>query len=69
LLARLRDHALKPKATRMINQLALWLTNRAEHAEAEPLLREALPICEKALGPKHHDVAMSLNNLGGLYRE
>ncbi len=36
------------------------------HAEAEPLHRRALEICEAALGPDHPDVATSLNNLAVL---
>ena len=32
------------------------------------LLKRSLAILEKALGPDHPDVAVSLNNLGELYR-
>ena len=38
----------------------LW---RAAYSQAEPLLRDALAIREKALGPEHPDTAQSLNNL------
>jgi tetratricopeptide (TPR) repeat protein len=68
LLGRLRDHALEPKATRMMNELALWLNNRAEYDEAAPLCERALAISEQALGPDHLDVANSLNNLALVYR-
>jgi hypothetical protein len=44
LLNRLQDHVLEPKATRIMNELALWLKNRAELGEAEPLYRRALAI-------------------------
>jgi tetratricopeptide (TPR) repeat protein len=64
LLNRLRDHVLEPKAARIMNDLALWLKNRAEHGEAEPLYRRALAIDEKRFGPEHPDVATGLNNLG-----
>jgi tetratricopeptide (TPR) repeat protein len=64
LLARLRDHSLEPKAARMMNQLALWLKKRAEHSEAEPLLRRALEIAEKSYGLQHPNVATCLCNLG-----
>jgi hypothetical protein len=37
LLNRLQDHVLEPKATRIMNEIALWLKNRAEHGEAEPV--------------------------------
>ena len=33
----LRDNVLEPKAMRIMNGLAAWLENRAEHGEAEPL--------------------------------
>lgn len=54
--------------------MALSLSNLAElyraqgqYAQAEPLLRRALGIFEKALGPNYPDVALSLNNLALLY--
>jgi tetratricopeptide (TPR) repeat protein len=68
LLDYLRDHALEPKATWMMNQLAVWFNNRAEHTEAQPLYQRALAIREKVLGPEHPYVATSLNNLAELYR-
>jgi tetratricopeptide (TPR) repeat protein len=68
LLDYLREHALEPKATRMMNQLALWFSNRAEYTEAPPLYQRALAIREKVLGPEHPDVAESLNDLAVLYR-
>ena len=43
-------------------------TSKASTRDAEPLHQRALAICEKALGPEHPDVAMSLNNLAALYR-
>jgi tetratricopeptide (TPR) repeat protein len=51
-----------------MNDLALWLKNRAEHGEAEPLYRRALAIDEKSFGPDHPDVARGLNNLAELLR-
>ena len=38
------------------------------YAEAEPLHQQSLAIKEKALGPEHPDVAVSLNNLASLYQ-
>jgi tetratricopeptide (TPR) repeat protein len=67
LLTRLRDHALEPKARRMMNQLALWLYNRGKHGEAEPLFERELAISEKAPGPEHALVANSFNSLAALY--
>jgi tetratricopeptide (TPR) repeat protein len=69
LLDRLRNHALEPKATRMMNELARWFKNRAEHGEAEPLMRRALAIDENNFGSEHPDVARDLNNLALLLRE
>jgi tetratricopeptide (TPR) repeat protein len=66
LLNHLQDHVLEPKATRIMNALALWLNNRAEHGEAEPLYRRALAVDEKSFGPGHPNVAVRLNNLAGL---
>jgi tetratricopeptide (TPR) repeat protein len=39
----------------------------ASRADAEPLNKRSLAIREKALGPDHPDVAISLNNLAALY--
>jgi CHAT domain-containing protein/Tfp pilus assembly protein PilF len=38
-----------------------------EYAKAEPLLKEALRIRQKVLGPEHRDTATNLNNLGLLF--
>jgi hypothetical protein len=48
---------------------AAALYKQAHYADAEPLLQEALAIREKASGPDDPDVAASLNDLAGLYRE
>ena len=34
-----------------------------EYAEAEPLLQEALRICQKVLGPEHPSTAQNLENI------
>jgi hypothetical protein len=46
----LEDHVLEPKAAQIMSYLALWLNNRAEYGECEPLYRRALAVCEKSLG-------------------
>jgi tetratricopeptide (TPR) repeat protein len=51
-----------------LNQQVIQLYNRGRSSEAIPLALRALIIREKALGPDHPDVAVSLNNLGELYR-
>ncbi|MCH9826586.1 MAG: tetratricopeptide repeat protein [Gammaproteobacteria bacterium] len=38
------------------------------HRNSEPVHKRSLAIREKALGPDHPDVAMSLENLADLYR-
>jgi len=63
LLEHLRDHALESRATGMMNEMARWLENRAEHGEAEPLLRRALSVDERILGPEDRNVAKDLNRL------
>jgi hypothetical protein len=51
-----------------MNDFGLWLNNRAEHGEAEPLFRRALAVDEneKSFGPEHPEVAIRLNNLAEL---
>ena len=44
------------------------LRSQGRYTDAEPLFKRALTISEKALGPDHPDVAVSLNNLAGLYQ-
>ena len=51
-----------------LNQKVIQLYNQGRSSEAIPLALRALTIREKALGPDHPDVAMSLNNLAELYR-
>jgi tetratricopeptide (TPR) repeat protein len=51
-----------------LNNLAFLYYAQGPHAQAEPLYRRALVICEKALGRDHPYVANSLENLAALYR-
>jgi len=57
------------QAARLLSYTGYYLNlnARARYAEAEPLLKRALEIREKALGPGHPDVAQSRNNLASLY--
>ncbi|MBV8606478.1 MAG: tetratricopeptide repeat protein, partial [Singulisphaera sp.] len=55
------------EAARLLNEAGSYLYHRARYAEAGPLYRRALAICEQALGPDHPDTALSLNNLAALY--
>jgi tetratricopeptide (TPR) repeat protein len=52
---------------RALNRQAVALYGQGRYAEAEPLLKRALEIRERSLGPDHPDVAESLNNLALLY--
>ncbi len=75
--ARLLDHAhlvataapdeLGVPLWRLLNQIAVFLRERAAYAEAEPLNKRSLDSLEKALGPDHPSVGTSLNNLAFLY--
>jgi tetratricopeptide (TPR) repeat protein len=56
------DH---PRVAKLLNRLATALEQRQNFREAEPLLRRALAIQRKALGPSL-DTATTLLNLGGL---
>jgi tetratricopeptide (TPR) repeat protein len=56
-----------PGAARLLDQAGWHLDDRARYAEAEPLMRRALEIDEKALGPDHPNVAICLSNLAVLH--
>jgi CHAT domain-containing protein/tetratricopeptide (TPR) repeat protein len=60
-----RDH---PGAA-LTAELGLDLMRQGRYAEAEPLLRRALSMREKALGPGDPNVAQSLDDLAGLYQD
>ena len=51
-----------------LNNLAVLLLATNRYPEAEPLMRRALAIDEKSLGPDHPDVARDVNNLAELLR-
>ena len=42
--------------------------HQGKYDDAGPLLKRTLAIREETLGPRHPDVASSLNNLGALMR-
>ena len=54
-------------AARLLSQAGYYLHERAQYAQATPLLQRALAIYEKVLRPDHPNVATSLNNLAELY--
>ena len=57
---------IRPNDAKVLNNTAASLDGAGNEAEAEPLLRRALDIDEKELGPYHPDVANVLSNLAGL---
>ncbi len=56
-----------PEAARLLHRTGNYLYERGQFMEAEPLYRRAVSIREKALGPRHPDVARSLSDLALLY--
>jgi tetratricopeptide (TPR) repeat protein len=56
------------EASLLLNQTAVYLYQRAQYPQAEPLYQQALAIAEQQLGPEHPHTAGSLNNLAELYR-
>ena len=54
---------------RLLNEVGLYLRNRAQPAEAERSLRRALAIAEKVYGPDHPEVATDANNLGQILKD
>lgn len=55
------------EAAHLLNQMALYLQERSQYAEAEPLFQRALAIWEQAMGSTHPVTANGLNNLAALY--
>ena len=58
-----------PEAIHLLNQAGDYLWKRERFAQAQPLLQQALMICEKVLDPEHPDTSETLNNLAEVYRE
>lgn len=54
--------------SRLMNQVGILLYTKALHAEAEPLMRQALKIDENSFGENHPKVATALNNLALLLK-
>jgi hypothetical protein len=58
-----------PEAAQLLTHAGVYLRIYAQFDQAEPLLQQALTICEHALEPGHPDIAASLNNLAVLYND
>jgi len=52
-----------------LNVQVIQFYQQSKYAEAIPLAQEALRVSEATFGPKHPNVATSLDNLAQLYRE
>ena len=63
------DAAESEQRADLLDRAGSYFHGRAAYSAAEPLLRRALAIREKALGPEHPDTATSLNNLALLLRD
>jgi tetratricopeptide (TPR) repeat protein len=64
--------AVKSKSERaasLCNELGSHLVQIGAYSEAQDYLQQALSIRQHVLGPEHHQVAKSLNNLALLYRD
>jgi len=74
LCAKLTPHLLAqrgaddPSVFHLLGRTGEYFHGRAAYSQAAPLLRDALAICEKTLGPEHRDTAGSLNNLANVLR-
>jgi tetratricopeptide (TPR) repeat protein len=60
---------LQPDDANLLADAGLLASEWGHLAEAEPLLKRALTIRERTLGPQHPDLATSLNNLALLYMD
>jgi tetratricopeptide (TPR) repeat protein len=56
-------------ATRLLNQMGLYARGRAEYATAKAACERALKIGEQAFGHVHPQVAIRVNNLGGVLQD
>ena len=53
----------------LTKQFAWFLYEQANYMQAEPLMRRALAILEKALGPEHPNAAWSLDGLARIHTD
>jgi tetratricopeptide (TPR) repeat protein len=61
-----QEHLLFPEAGNLLNNAGRYLLEMSQYKESERLLKQAVALREKCLGPEHPDTATSLNNLGSL---
>src|SRR5262249_42401630 len=53
----------------LLTRAGSYFRGRAAYSQAAALMRDALAIREKSLGPEHPDTATSLGNLGGVLHD
>jgi len=58
-----------PEVAQLLNKTASYLDDRALYEQAEPLLKRALSISEKKLGPEHPSTATVRENYAALLRD
>jgi tetratricopeptide (TPR) repeat protein len=74
LCAKLTPHLLARRGAddasvfHLLGRTGEYFHGRAAYSQAAPLLRDALAISLKVLGPEHPDTAISLNNLANVLR-
>jgi tetratricopeptide (TPR) repeat protein len=74
LCAKLTPHLLARRGAddasvfHLLGRTGEYFHGRAAYSQAAPLLRDALAISVKVLGPEHPDTAISLNNLANVLR-
>ncbi|MEN8444671.1 MAG: tetratricopeptide repeat protein, partial [Cyanobacteria bacterium J06555_13] len=62
-------HQIESETTALLlARTGYYLVERAQYSEAEPLYQDTLAMRKRLLGNEHPDVAQSLNNLAGLYK-
>jgi tetratricopeptide (TPR) repeat protein len=67
-IQRAEEEGIRALATVLMNELGVLLSAKGLHAEAEPLVKQALAIDEASFGPDHPTVSVRLNNLGQLLK-
>jgi tetratricopeptide (TPR) repeat protein len=56
-----------PEAARLLHAAGVYLRDRGQYAQAEPLLKQALALREQVLGSEHAETATTLYALAWLY--
>lgn len=68
--AHAETESVAPEQTaRLLSQMGLYVSNRAQFAVAKTLFERALAIDERQFGPDHPKVATRLNNLGSVLQD